>query len=852
VAESLNLLIHDPHLLIGRTISLKHEIDTLLDPTVAQWFAQQGWTPFPFQREIWQAYANGESGLIHSPTGTGKTYAAWLGPVMAWLADHPPPYLQTKRTGAPPLQVLWITPLRALAADTAEALIAPLRELGLPWTVETRTGDTSTSVRNRQRDRLPTALITTPESLSLLLARPKAEELFQSLQAVIVDEWHELMATKRGVQTELGLARLRRWRPGLRLWGLSATMGNLDIALRTLLGNADYETGEIPTGRLVQGDMSKTIEFTSVIPPQIERFPWAGHLGLTLLPRVVEIIAANRTTLVFTNTRNQTERWYQELLDAKPEWAGEIALHHSSLDATTRGWVETELRTGRLRAVVCTSSLDLGVDFPTVDAVLQVGSPKGVARLMQRAGRSGHQPGVASRVVCVPTHVLELLEVSAARTAMTNGQIEARPPVEKPLDVLVQHLVTIGLGGGFTAEELYREVRTAYAYRSLTPVEWQWALDFVTSGGNALKSYAQYNRVVQQDGRYVVLDKQIAQTHRMSIGTIVSDAMLQVQYLRGSRIGQLEESFASRLKPGDRFTLAGHVLEFVRLHDMKVWVRRATGSKGIIPRWAGGSLPLSDALTEAMRTRLAKAREGIYHDREMTALAPLFAVQKRWSAIPAGDELLVESTKTRDGHHLFFYPFAGRLVHEGLAALLAYRLSRQQPITFTLAANDYGFELLSPEPVSLDLMQTQALFTTEQLLDDILQSLNAAEMAKRQFREIARVAGLVIQRFPGGQKTTKQLQASSSLVYEVLQDYDRDNLLLAQAQSEVLQRQLEASRLQEALERIAQSQITLTHPPRPTPFAFPLLVERMRHTVTSETLEDRIRKLQLRYEKWAG
>lgn len=817
-----------------------------------QWFADQEWTPFSFQTEVWHAYGNGESGLIHSPTGTGKSYAAWLGPVMAWLADHPPPYHQTKRTQAPPLQVLWITPLRALAVDTAEALRAPLRDLGLPWTVETRTGDTSTSVRNRQRDRLPTALITTPESLSLLLARPNAQELFGSLQAVIVDEWHELMATKRGVQTELGLARLRRWRPGLRLWGLSATMGNLDTALRTLLGHADYTTGEISTGRLVRGDMSKAIAFTSLIPAQVERFPWAGHLGLRLLPRVVEIMEANRTTLVFTNTRSQTERWYQEILEAKPEWAGAIALHHSSLDAATRSWVENELRTGRLRCVVCTSSLDLGVDFPTVDAVLQVGSPKGVARLMQRAGRSGHQPGVTSRVICVPTHVLELLEVSAARTAMEQGQIEARPPVEKPLDVLVQHLVTIGLGGGFTSEELYHEVRTAYAYRGLTPAEWQWALDFVTSGGNALKSYAQYNRVVEQAGRYVVEDKQIAQTHRMSIGTIVGDAAIQVQYLRGGKIGQIEESFASRLKPGDRFTLAGHVLEFVRLRDLKVWVRKATGTKGIIPRWYGGSLPLSDELTDSLRACLAEARQGVYQDQEMAALQPLFAVQTRWSAIPALDELLIEATKTREGHHLFFYPFEGRLVHEGLAALLAYRLSRLQPITFTLAANDYGFELLSPEAPPLDPARAKELFSTDKLLDDILHSLNAAEMAKRQFREIARVAGLVIQRFPGGQNTLKQLQASSSLVYEVLQDYDRDNLLLAQAETEVLQRQLEASRLQKALERIGQSQITVTRPPRPTPFAFPLLVDRMRHTVSSETLEDRIRKLQLRYEKWAG
>ncbi len=830
-----------------------------LQPILA-WFDQQQWSPFPFQQQVWNAYLQGESGLIHSPTGSGKTYAAWLGPVAAWLAAkrecataNAAPSTKRKRgraTGAP-LQVLWITPLRALAADTAAALRAPIEALALPWTIETRTGDTAAGARNRQRKRLPTALVTTPESLSLLLARPNAAELFATLQAVIVDEWHELMASKRGVQTELALARLRRWQPELRTWGLSATMGNLDVALHTLVGHADYVTGEISTGHLIQGEMSKQLYFDAIIPPTVERFPWAGHLGLRLLPQVLEQIEAHRSTLVFTNTRNQTERWYQEILARRAEWSGEIALHHSSLDPAARSWVESELRHGRLRCVVCTSSLDLGVDFPAVDCVLQVGSPKGVARLMQRAGRSGHQPGATSRVICVPTHALELLEVSAARMAMQSGQIEARRPISKPLDVLVQHLVTIGLGGGFHADELYREVRTTHAYQTLTPVEWQWALDFVTSGGAALHNYAQYNRVVVKEGWHSVEDKTIAQMHRMSIGTILGDAMLQVQYIRGGRVGQIEESFAARLKPGDRFTLAGKVLEFVRLREMKVWVRRARGRKGLIPRWFGGSLPLSDELTTAMRIKLEEARQRHYGDAEMQALEPLFQVQREWSTIPAPNELLVEQTKTREGHHIFCYPFAGRLVHEGLAALTAYRLGERQPITFTIAANDYGFELLAPEPVQLDATTASQLFAQENLLEDILQSLNAAELAKRQFREVARIAGLVIQRYPGGQKSAKQLQASSGLIYDVLQDYDRDNLLLAQAQREVLQRQLEASRLQTVLDQIATGKITVMTVPRPTPLAFPLLVDRMRHTVSSETLEDRVRKMQLRYEKWA-
>ena len=815
------------------------------------WFHAQGWTPFPFQQAVWQAYLQDESGLIHSPTGTGKTYAAWLGPLMEWVKENPPPYQTTRRNLAPPLRVLWITPLRALAADTETALVQPLLDLNLPWTIETRTGDTTATVRNRQNTRLPTALITTPESLSLLLARENAAELFRDLRAVIVDEWHELMATKRGVQVELALARLRRWQPALRTWGLSATMGNLDVALRTLLGVAAYATGEIPSGQLIQGDQSKTLVFDSVIPARVDRFPWAGHLGLTLLPQVLDLIAASKSTLVFTNTRSQTERWFQEILEARPEWAGEIALHHSSLELKTRTWVENELRAGTLRCVVCTASLDLGVDFPTVDRVLQVGSPKGIARLMQRAGRSGHQPGAVSRVTCVPAHALELLEVSAAREAMRTGHIEDRRPVEKPLDVLVQHLVTIGLGGGFRAEELYREVRTTQAFHTLTPAEWQWTLDFVTIGGAALNSYEQYRRVTEDDGRYLVKNRQVAQAHRMSIGTILGDATLEVQYLSGGKIGNIEESFAARLKPGDKFSLAGKVLEFVRLRDLKVWVRRAKGSKGLIPRWYGGSLPLSDELTEALRNRLAEARNGHYADAEMQALQPLFALQTKWSAIPGPDELLIEQTKTRDGHHLFFYPFEGRLVHEGLAALTAYRLAQRQPITFTLAANDYGFELLSPEPVTLDEALVRELLTTDNLLADILESMNASEMARRQFREIARVAGLVLQRFPGGRHTIKQLQVSSSLIYDVLVKYDQTNLLLDQAQREVLQRSLEQSRLQRALLRIQQGTILVRPTVRPTPFSFPLLADHLRHTVSSETVADRIRKMQLTYERWA-
>ncbi len=815
---------------------------------IADWFARRQWTPFAFQREVWDAYRDGESGLIYAATGTGKTYAAWLAPIREWL-DEQDGVPETWSHRPPPLRVLWITPLRALAADSETALRAPLDDLGIPWTLESRTGDTSASVRNRQRQRLPTALITTPESLTLLLARADSADLFRELRVVIVDEWHELAATKRGVQTELALARLRAWRPGLRIWGLSATLGNLDTALAVLLGGEGR-------GTLIRGLLPKALRVELILPDTMERFPWAGHLGLRLLPQVIERIESGSSALVFTNTRAQAELWYQAVIDARPDWIGDVALHHSALDRKTRDWVEQGLRAGTLRCVVCTSSLDLGVDFTPVDSVIQIGSPKGVGRLLQRAGRSGHQPGAESLITCVPTHAFELIEVAAARDAIAAGRVEARQPIESPLDVLAQHVVTIALGGGFVSEALRDEVRTTYAYRDLLDVEWAWVLDFVTRGGSALSRYPEYARVTlvhenNKEERYRVTDKQVALRHRMSIGTIVSDASLRVQYLKGGSLGHVEESFVSRLRAGDRFVFAGKTLEFIRLREMTVWVRKATGKTGIVPRWAGSRMAFSSELAAGVRIRLDQARAGIYEGAEMEAVCPILTLQAKWSRLPALDELLIERVKTREGYHLFFYPFAGRAVHEGLAALFAYRIGRLQPISFTLAVNDYGFELLSPEAAPLDDALHAGLFSTDSLLHDIPASLNASEMARRQFREIARIAGLVFQGYPGSPKTTKQVQTSSGLLYDVFVRYDPANLLIEQANREVLERQLDHSRLARTLEQFAANPVTITQPPGVTPFAFPLLVERIRETISSETLADRVHKMQLQLERVA-
>lgn len=821
---------------------------------VERWYAGQGWEPFPFQYAVWQGYRGGGSGLIHAPTGTGKTYAAWLGPVMGWMAEHAGEGDWISRE-APPLRVLWLTPMRALATDTAEALRRAVSELGVPWTVQRRTGDTSSYRKQQQLAHPPSALVTTPESLSLLLSQRDAADIFQQLEAVVVDEWHELLGNKRGVQAELGLARLRRWRPELRVWGLSATLGNLDEALAALLG-VDEAGSPLP-GRLVRGEVPKEVVIDSLIPEQIERFPWAGHMGLKMLPQVIEAVEAARSTLIFTNTRNQTETWFQAILDARPEWAGEMALHHGSLAAETRRFVEDGLREGSLRCVVATSSLDLGVDFSPVDRVLQVGSPKGVARLLQRAGRSGHQPGVASRVTCVPAHALELVEVAAVRSAVRGEQLEGREPLDRPLDVLVQHVVTIATGGGFRSDELLREVRRAYAYRWLTDEEWQWVLSFTGSGGAALATYPDYRRVVPRNGVYRVANRQVAQRHRMSIGTITSDPMIQVKYLRGRTLGNINESFISRLAPGDKFVFAGRVLELLRMRDMTAYVKRARGREGAIPRWTGTTLPLSAELGSAVRQKLDDAHHGVFEDPEMWAVRPILALQQKWSRIPEADELLIERVKTRDGHHIFIYPFAGKLVHQGLAALFAYRISRLQPISFTLTANDYGLELLAAEPAPLDAAlagrgEVVPLLAPSRLLEDIPASLNASEMARRQFREIARVAGLVFQGFPGQQRSARQLQASSSLFYDVFRQYDADNLLLKQAHREVLERQLEQSRLSQTLVRLSESRVVQAFPARPSPLSFPLFVSRMQATLSSEKLADRIRRMTEGLEQWAG
>lgn len=756
---------------------------------------------------------------------------------MEFIREHPDDWSSTKNG----LRAIWITPIRALTKEIQQAAQRAADDLGLNWQIAVRSGDTSSSERAKQKRKPPEILITTPESLQLLLASKDYEKLFQNLKTVVVDEWHELIGSKRGVQMELTLSRLKGFLPQLKVWGISATIGNMEEAIAVLMGNSLKEGAY----KVIRASNKKEITVESILPDEIETFPWAGHLGIKLLDKVLPVIYKSKSTLIFTNTRAQCEIWYQNLLEADPNLAGTIAMHHGSIDRKLRDWVEDALHEGILKAVVCTSSLDLGVDFRPVESIVQIGSPKGVARFIQRAGRSGHQPGAKSQIYFVPTHSLELLEGAALRQAIREEGLEHRIPYIRSFDVLIQYLITLAVSDGFVPKMIFEEVKGTYAYRSITEEEWAWLLDFITTGGESLSAYNEYRKVVVEDGIYKVTSRRIALQHRLSIGTIVSDVSMQVKYVSGGRIGTIEEWFIAQLKPGDVFWFAGRSLELVRIKDMMVQVRRSKKKAGKIPAWLGGRLPLSSELSVFLRAKMDQINAGNLEDIELKCLEPLIEVQQERSTVPANSEFLIEYFKSREGYHLLMYPFEGRYVHEGMGALVAYRLSQLQPISFTIAMNDYGFELLSDSEIPIEKALENGLFSIQNLSQDIQASINATELAKRRFRDIASIAGLIFKGYPGKQKKDRHLQSSSQLFFEVFNDYDPDNLLLLQAYDEVMSFQLQEARLRSALQRIRQQQLVLKKTGRATPFSFPILVDRLREKLSSEKLEDRIRKMKL-------
>ena len=816
---------------------------------IEAWFAQRGWTPMAFQRQCWQAYLAGESGLLQVPTGSGKTYAAVMGPIAEMLAASRDETGKpaTRRTATPSrgLRLLVITPLRALSRDLALAIEQPITAMGWPLRVAIRNGDTSTHERGKQLRTPPEILITTPESLSVLLANAKAPELFAQLQAVVLDEWHELMGSKRGSQTELCLSWLRERRPQLRTWAISATIGNLEEAARAAVGVGPQQP------RLITAEIQRATAIRSLVPESIDGFPWGGHLGLRMYEELVAGLEPGVSTLLFTNTRNQAERWHQCLRFACPEMEGALALHHSAIDRAEREAIEAQVKSGELRWVVCTSSLDLGVDFQPVERVVQIGSAKNLARLLQRAGRSAHCPGGTSQVLFMPTNALELLEVSAMRRGLENGLVEHRRPPQLPLDVLLQHLTTLACGEGFNPERELASVRRCWSFRKLSDAQWQWCLDFLEHGGQCLGAYPRYRKLVRDGDLYRVVDKTIARLHRFNIGTITADRSVTVRFVRGAVIGHVEEAFIGRLKPGDVFFFAGRQLEFVRLREMTAQVKATTKKSSTVPAWAGGQMALSDLLSRHLREevdRCARALDGEARldTPELQALEPLLQRQANLSGLPRNDQLLVELCRSREGSHLFVYPFEGRFVHEGIGFLWAWRLARHRASTITVSVNDYGFELLAPKTYPfeelLDLHGDE-LLDLENLEGDLEQALNFSELCRRRFRAIAQVSGLISQAMPGQNKTGGQLQISAALLFDVFQKHEPGSLLLEQARREVLEEQLECERLQAALERMASCTWRVERIARPGPLAFPLLVERLNSRLSNESLLDRVQRL---------
>jgi ATP-dependent Lhr-like helicase len=797
------------------------------------WFKLKQWKPFAFQKATWKAIADGKSGLLNSPTGSGKTYAIWFGILESYYKQ----FNKKKKPKDTGLHCLWITPLRALSKEILLSAQQVSKDMQLDYKIALRTGDTTSAERTKQRKKSPHALITTPESIHVLLASKEYDKFFAGLEFIIVDEWHELMGSKRGVQVELAISRLKALNPGLKIWAISATIGNLEEAKEILLGNKTENSITIKT------DLEKVIIIETLYPDVVEKYSWVGHLGIQLLPKIIPIIEASNTTLVFVNVRSQAEIWYQRLLDAAPHLAGLIALHHGSLADTTRKWVEDNLHNGSLKAVICTSSLDLGVDFHSVDSVIQIGSPKGIARFMQRAGRSGHHPGAISKIYFVPTNSLEIIEGSAIRYAIQENFLESRIPYVRSFDVLIQYMVTLAVSDGFKAEQLFGEIKGTHCFKSISWEEFTWCLEFITTGGNSLKAYDEYHKVVLVEGLYKVTSRAIAQRHRLSIGTIVSDSMMHVKFMGGKKIGLVEENFISRLKPGDVFWFGGKNLELKLVRDMEARVKLSNKKSGKVPAWLGGRLPLSYQLSNSIRKQLDDYKKGDIHYEELKQLAPLLDLQHKVSYLPDKHELLIEQFKTREGYHLFVYPFEGRFVHEGMAALLAYRIGLLEPFTFSIAMNDYGFELLSDKKIDVDLILDNNLFTSEFIYDDILKSMNAIELANRKFRDIATIAGLVFTGYPGHQKKTRHLQASSHLFFKVFEDYEKNNLLLRQSYAEILDFQLEITRMQNAFNRIAQQKIIVTYPQKPTPFAFPILVDTLREKFSNEDIQTRIDRI---------
>ena len=786
---------------------------TRLPAPFSAWFEARGWTPRPHQLELLERALNGRSALLIAPTGGGKTLAGFL-PSLVGLAG--------RKAGSGQLHTLYISPLKALAVDVARNLTQPVTEMGLPVTLETRTGDTSQHKRQRQRLTPPDILLTTPEQLALLTAYPAAERFFEGLRYIVLDELHALEPSKRGDLLSLGLARLSRLVPGLQRIGLSATVAD-PSRLRRYLVPQPHAMAD-----LVLGKPGAAPEI-SVLMSEAE-VPWAGHMARHALGEVLTAIRAFRTALVFVNTRAQAEFVFQELWKLNDD-ALPIALHHGSLSPEQRRKVEAAMAAGSLRAVVCTSTLDLGIDWGAVDVVIHVGAPKGASRLIQRIGRANHRLDEPSRALLVPSNRFEVLECEAAREAATQGTLDAEIARKGALDVLAQHVLGTACAAPFHPDALYDEVISAAPYAALPREDFDKVVEFVATGGYALKTYERYRRLMREpDGTFRLSHPRLAQSYRLNVGTIVEEPMVKVRLLRkrpnrkvpprgGFVLGQVEEYLIDQLSPGDTFLFGGRVLRFEGLHETEALTTPSSDEAPMIPSYMGGKFPLSTHLAQRVRAMLA--------DPEAHAALPLqvrdwLRLQRRHSRLPKSDELLIETFPRGSRYYLVAYPFEGRLAHQTLGMLLTRRLERISMRPLGFVANDYAFAIWGLR--DLGLLNMAQLFASDMLGDDLEAWLHESSLLKRTFRNCAIIAGLIPRRSPGQEKTGRQVTVSSDLIYDVLRAHEPDHILLKATFEDAATGLLDIRRLSAMLARIT-GHIVLKRLPRISPLAVPIMLE---------------------------
>jgi len=804
----------------------------MLPPKFATWFASRGWQPRAHQLALVDHAQKGESVLLVAPTGGGKTLAGFL-PTLVDLAEKP------KRGRKRGLHTLYISPLKALAVDVARNLDAPIGEMALPVTVETRTGDTSAARRQRQRYSPPDILLTTPEQLSLLLAHPRSRQMFENLRTVVLDELHALFNSKRGDLLALGLARLQTLAPQHRRVGLSATVKD-PAPLRRFLVPQPAEGEALSEIVVAQGGAKPLIEISA----SDAHVPWSGHLARHAMMDVMMAIQASKTALVFVNTRSQAERTFQEL------WAINdanlpIALHHGSLALEQRRKVEAAMAKGALRAVVCTSTLDLGIDWGAVDRVICIGAPKGAARLVQRIGRANHRLDEPSAALLVPANRFEVLECNAARDAVLAGELDGERLKVGSLDVLAQHVLGTACAGPFDADALFAEVRAASSYAHITAADFHAVVDFVATGGYALRAYDRYARLRKtEDGRFRLAHPRLAQEYRLNAGVIVEDPMVEIRLQSkgrpmgagGRKLGELEEHFVEQLSPGDTFVFAGDVLRFEGLRETGAFVTKAKDPEAEIPSYNGGKFPLSTFL--AQRVREMVSAPGNWH-KLPEPVQEWLKIQEWRSVIPAPGQLLVETFPRANRHYLVCYPFEGRLAHQTLGMLVTRRLERARLHPIGFIANEYALAVWSAK--DMGGVDMDDLFDQDMLGDDLDSWLADSNLYKRTFRNCAIIAGLIQRRFPGKEKTGRQVTFSSDLIYDVLRSHEPDHILLRATYQDAGTGLLDIARLGDMLARV-KKRIVTRRLERVSPLAVPALLEISREMVAGAVDEAILRE----------